>query len=127
MGTFMHHRNIRCKDKYSQGGFADSRHQEHNAIMNIAAIRKARGLTQTDLADMTKLAQPTISRAENGDDGTTLQVFRSIAAALNVALADLFVEGRSAAEQAILETFRQLPPDRQQGWLDLARVVLEDR
>jgi len=38
----------------------------HYSPMNISRIRKQRGLTQVDLAELTKLTQPTISRAERG-------------------------------------------------------------
>lgn len=92
--------------------------------MNIASIRKRRGLTQIDLAYMTKVTQPTISRAEKGDDSTTLATLKQIAAALDVELTDLFVPNRSDTEETLVRLFRSLPEDRQKGWLDLARVTV---
>lgn len=115
----MHKVNIHCKHDYSLHGFAHGEPAVHTErAMNIARLRKANGLTQTDLADMTGLSQATISRAEKGDDGVTLGHFKAIASALNVALGDLFSDNRTAVEQALLNAYRDLPPDRQKGWQD---------
>lgn len=97
-----------------------------NELMNITLLRKLRRLTQADLAHLANITQPTVSRAEKGDDGTTLGVFRAIAAALNVPLSDLFTEGRSRPEAELLEAFRGLSVERQRGWLDLARSVIAE-
>lgn len=91
--------------------------------MNIAALRKKRGWTQTDLAELSHLTQPTVSRAERGDDSTTMSTLKSIAAALDVPLADLFTNDRSSIEQELISAFRNLPQDRQMGWLDMARIA----
>lgn len=123
----MHHMNIHVKHGYLRDGFAVSQHMGHNGPMNIASIRKQRGLTQIDLAGMTKLTQPTISRAERGDDSTTMATIVSIAAALQVPVADLFSSDRTAAEMELLQHFRRLPPERQKGWLDMARLVDQDQ
>jgi transcriptional regulator with XRE-family HTH domain len=95
--------------------------------MNIQKIRNSRNINQIELAERCKLAQPTISRAERGDDGTTLGVFKSIAAALDVQLHDLFIPDRSQAEAELLAAFRRLPEDRQRGWLDMARLAAQDQ
>lgn len=95
--------------------------------MNIATLRRARGLTQIDLAEMTRLTQPTISRAERGDDSTTMATIKSIAAALEVQVEELFISERSALEMELLRIFRSLPADRQQGWLDMARLASSDQ
>jgi transcriptional regulator with XRE-family HTH domain len=91
--------------------------------MNIATLRKARRLTQIDLAEMAGVAQATISRAEAGEDGVTLGNFKAIARALDVRVADLFAEGRSAADQAVLTAYRSLSPERQQGWHDALGIA----
>jgi len=95
--------------------------------MNIANIRRLRGLTQTDLAEMASMTQPTVSRAEKSDDGSTLGIYKAIAAALNVSLSELFAENRVRAENELLAAFRQLTPDRQKGWLDMARLAIAER
>lgn len=92
--------------------------------MNIKRIRQLRGLTQVELSEMSGMTQPTVSRAEKADDGVTLGNFKAIAEALNVRLADLFADERSISEQVILETYRRLPPDRQRGWEEMARIAL---
>lgn len=94
--------------------------------MNIANLRRLRGLTQVDLAELAAITQPTVSRAEKGDDGSTLGVYRSIAAALGVGLADLFADDRTKAENELLRAFHQLPADRQRGWLDMARAAIAE-
>lgn len=124
MGDTMHHMNIHDKHRYACGGFAHAHHAVHNQrTMNIKRLRNAKGLTQNDLADMTGIAQATISRAEKGDDGVTLGNFKAIALALGVRLEDLFTDGRSAVEQALLSAYRDLPEDRQKGWQDALGIA----
>ena len=98
--------------------------QCHIHLMNMEAIRKSRGLTQEDLAGLAGVRQPTIARIENGSDSVTLRTLKEIARALEVTLADLFDEGRAAPETLLVQFFRSLPPERQAGWLDLARLGL---
>jgi len=90
---------------------------------NIARIRKARGLRQSDLAEMVGVKQPHISRVESGDEGPPLSLFRTIADALDVPLAALFSEARTDAEQALIDAFRTLPEGRREGWLEMARLA----
>lgn len=90
---------------------------------NIASLRKAKGLSQSDLAEMAGVEQPTISRMERGSDSVTLRVFTSVADALGVQLADLFVD-RTSAEQSLIEVYRSLPEDRKRGWQEMALLVL---
>lgn len=95
--------------------------------MNISSLRKDRGWTQADLAEMTKLTQPTISRAERGDDSSTMATLKSIAAALGVPLEALFTTERTTLESEFVRLFRQLSPERQQGWLDMAHLAAQGR
>ena len=94
---------------------------------NIAKIRRARGFSQEQLAVKVGLRQPHISRIEKGDEGVSLRVLNQIAEALEVSVADLFLPDRSELETALLNAFRQLPQDRQQGWIDMARMLLQDQ
>ncbi|WP_041670511.1 helix-turn-helix domain-containing protein [Cereibacter sphaeroides] len=126
MPLYMLHKNMRVKHSNSHCDFVRGGGAWHYRAMNIAHLRKLRGLTQTDLAAMTKMTQPTISRAERGDDGVTLGMFKAIAAALEVPLYDLFTDGRSKPEAELLHAFRAISPDRQRGWLDLARSVIAE-
>lgn len=89
---------------------------------NIAQYRKERGLSQVELADLAGVEQSTISKLERGSDSVTLRTMNAVANALGVDLADLFID-RSAAELMLVEAYRQLSPERQKGWLELAQAV----
>ncbi|MDB6177917.1 helix-turn-helix transcriptional regulator [Paracoccus sp. Z330] len=91
--------------------------------MNLKQIRLARGLTQKDVAEMADVEQPTVSKIEQGFDGVTLRTLNKIAEALDITLADLVGESRTGPENAILSAFRRLPPERQQGWIDMAEML----
>lgn len=98
----------------------------YNAAMKAAEIRKSKGLSQSELAEMVGVEQPTISRFERGNDGITLGLVREIARALEVPLSDLFEEDRTETEQALLQAFRKLSSERQRGWLDMAKTISQD-
>lgn len=119
---FMRIVNIHVKHDYSSRDLAIKCASGHTQLMNIEKIRRLRGLNQTELAEMANLSQPAISRAEKGADGVTLRQFRAISGALKVPLADLFQEDRSRKENELLDSFRQLGPDRQALWLEMSRT-----
>lgn len=60
---------------------------------NIAAIRKARGLKQADLARMLDVRPASISRYENEDSRLTVPLLRQIAEALDCDVSDLLSPG----------------------------------
>jgi len=97
----------------------------YDAAMRAAQIRRSKGLTQAELAQMIGVEQPTISRLEKGSDAVTLRLLREVAVALGVGLADLFIEDRSAQEEALLQVYRSLSPERQKGWLELAQALVK--
>lgn len=97
----------------------------YDAAMRATQIRRLRGLTQAELAEMIGVEQPTISRFEKGSEAVTLRLIRQVADALGVTVADLFLDERSAQEQALIDVYRALPPERQKGWLDLAATLLK--
>jgi transcriptional regulator with XRE-family HTH domain len=94
--------------------------------MNIENLRRLRGWNQNDLAEVSGLTQPDISRAEKGSDGMTLRKFKAIAGALNVPLADLFQDDRARSENELLDMFRRLPSDRQALWMEMSRTFVRD-
>lgn len=98
----------------------------YNVAMKAALIRRAKGLSQTDLAVLVGVEQPTISRFERGADGVTLGLVRDIARALDVPVSDLFADDRTETEQQLLLAFRRLSRERQQGWVDMATAVASD-
>ena len=119
----MHVMNMHGKYEYAWGGSEQSRRARYRAAMRIAEIRRARGLTQVELAARAGVEQATISRAEKGFEGTTLRALRGIAAALDVTLSDLVADEREESEAALLAAYRALPPAQRQGWLQLARAL----
>lgn len=98
----------------------------YNGYMKLATIRKARGLSQSELAELAHVEQPTISRIERGYDGVTLRILRQLAVALDISVHDLLSDERTAAEDALLKAFRSLPAERQQGWTDMAMAFAQD-
>lgn len=94
---------------------------------NVPHLRAARGLTQQELADLAGTTQPHISRLERGDEGVTLGMVYRIATALNVPVWELFADENTANERLIMDAFRALSHDRQEGWVDLATALLNQR
>ena len=113
----------RVKRFHPPGDFADHNCLVHNCAMNLTRIRKAKGLTQIDLAEAMGVTQSTVSRMERGDEGCALELFRRAAEVLSVSLGDMFSEDRSEAEAELVSFFRALPSDRQRHWLELAKVA----
>lgn len=99
----------------------------HIRLMNMEKIRKARGWTQGELGVLAGVSQPTIARIEGGSDSVTLRTLKDIAAALKVTMAQLFDDTTEVNETVVIQAYRSLPTDRQAGWVDMARVVMEDR
>jgi transcriptional regulator with XRE-family HTH domain len=95
--------------------------------MKINQIRKARGISQAEIAEMVGVTQATISKLENLDPGCTIGKYVEYAAALGVPLYELFADDRSLGESALISAFRRLPAERQAGWLDMARLAKDDR
>ena len=61
-------------------------------LAEYIALRKEKGLSQEDIARLTGIARPNISRIENGKFDPTLEVLTKLAAALNRKLEIHFVE-----------------------------------
>ena len=57
---------------------------------NIQCFRKARGLTQQELADRAGVEQKQVSRIERGEISPTVDTVAKIARALGVPIGDLF-------------------------------------
>lgn len=91
--------------------------------MNLARIRKAKGLTQYDLADMIGMTQPQIVRAEKMYPSAKLLTYQKCADALGVTLADIFSDSPSPVEAQLLAAFRRMSEEeraRLVAILDLA-------
>jgi transcriptional regulator with XRE-family HTH domain len=59
-------------------------------LTRLRAVRESRALTQAELAERSGVAQPTLSRLENGDAAARASTHRKLAKALRVRLTDLY-------------------------------------
>lgn len=64
-------------------------------LMEYVSLRKAKKLSQEDIAILTGIARPNISRIEKGKYDPTLEVLTKLASALNMKLEIRFVEKES--------------------------------
>lgn len=119
----MYIQSSRQATKYSCGVFEPSAEKcNHMLMLYVSKIRKAKGLTQAQLAELVGVSQAHISRLENGDDSASLKLIYEIAHALNVLPSDLFEE-RSAKEALLLEVFRSSSPEAQKMVLGMMEAV----
>lgn len=121
----MHDRYILVKYDYFQREFLMRASGIIMFAMRLAEIRRRKGFSQAKLGEAIGVEQATISRLENGYNNVTLGIVRRAADALEVPLSEIFSDPRSELEDQLIDFFRSLPPDRQQGWLDMARLVAE--
>ena len=113
-------RNMPVKHEYSQSAVEAARPRAHNVLMkNVRALRVARGLTQTQLAEMAGLNQATISKAERGEMNTTMETITAIATALRVEPVELF--DLPELQARALAAISAIDPERRAA----ALVVLE--
>lgn len=91
--------------------------------MNLARIRRDRGLSQAALGEMIGMDAATVNRAEKMHPSAKLATYQLCADALGVTLADIFAEDRTALETALLKAFRQVPESRHDELLAMIRLV----
>lgn len=95
----------------------------------IAKIRKARNLSQAQLAEVIDVAHETISRLERGVSIPSLKTLEKISHALNISLKDLFdfqyTPKASPAEKEILKIVTLLKT-KQVEEIRLASTILKD-
>ncbi|NHM28888.1 helix-turn-helix transcriptional regulator [Desulfofundulus sp. TPOSR] len=82
-----------------------------NVGARIKQLRKAKKLSQRELADLTSISQPVINRLENNTRAADVDSLKRICSALGITLAEFF------ADQA-----PELPPDIRQ-MIDVARKL----
>lgn len=95
-------------------------HKDTVSRMNIARLRKSKGWSQVELAEIAGTTQPTISRMEKGTGNETISLYREVASALEVPLYTLFLDDTGLAEINLVKAYRSLHPERQKGWQDMA-------
>lgn len=111
------------KPKIAHSAIVKGKPLKHNENMRLKQIRKSRGLTQDDLADMLGVNKSTIHRAEVMEKSSRLATYIAAAAVLNVTLADLFAQDRSDADLALLVIWRRLSPADQERALAMLELV----
>lgn len=74
--------------KEPAGGMSEE--ERKRLAANLQRLRKERGLTQQELADLASLEQKQISRIERGEISPVVDTVARIARALGVDLADMF-------------------------------------
>lgn len=117
---FMPDSYIPVKNKYNRRNFALVAVWPHNVFMkNLRAIRRARGLSQVELAEKVGCSQAMISKIEKGQANPTLDMIEAIAAALDTSPASVF--GLPELQQRALNALDRIDPDL----LPSALTVLE--
>lgn len=82
----------------------------------LAIARKARGFTQTELAELVGVTQPAINRSESGDRDPEPEVMAKLAATLGVT-ADLLTHGnRFRGALAVDAHIRRLKTTETSAW-----------
>lgn len=92
--------------------------------MNLARIRKARGLSQTDLAEMIGMDTASVSRAENMHKSAKLETYQLCAEALGITLADIFCDTIAPIERELVAAYRAAPESHRafEGLIDMAKA-----
>lgn len=99
-------------EHYSHGVVRAGLGRHKDQVKDVKRIRKARGLSQAELADMVGVTQGLISKIEHGDANPTLDTILRLASALQVSPAILF-GGLPDRHQHLIETFESLDPESQ--------------
>lgn len=116
----MTHRNMTVKHGYSYGSVALIGAAVDNVRMeNLRAIRKAKKMSQEELAEASGVSQGAISKIERGEMNITLETIMQIAKALDVHPVQLFP--LPELQRRALDAIQAIDPARQ----DAALTVLE--
>lgn len=99
-------------------GLADNASMKRTTLF-IRARRKAKGMTQEDLAGVSGVERSVISRIETGKMGYTSATLESLADALDCSVADLFKDPDAGAD--IVSIWDHIPTESR----DQARAVLQ--
>lgn len=67
----------------------------------IRELRKIKNLTTKELADMTKISQPVISRLETNNRAADIDLIKSICSVLEISLADFFAVETTALDPSL--------------------------
>jgi len=106
----------------------------HRLAERIVAMRKAKGMTQTDVANKLGITQQSFARYEAGQRRFPVSILPTLAEALDAGIEELLgipvkgKRGRTSQLERRFEKIRQLPKKDQEFVLQvLDRVTGEDR
>ena len=91
--------------------------------MRLKTLRKSRGYTQEELAHLSGVEQPTISRLESGNSSVTLKTLKDIAKALDYPVHFILMDDLGEDELNLLDTFRRISADSQETWKEMAQAA----
>jgi len=112
--------NIPVNTNYSSNRFHNGAVWQHTIFMkNVREIRKAKGLSQIELAEKVGCSQGMISKIEKGDANPTLDMIEAIADALETSPASVF--GLPELQQRAIHALERIDPSIQPS----ALIVLE--
>lgn len=95
--------------------------------LRLKEIRKERGLTTQQLADLAGMSQSYVSDIENGRKTLNARRMEQLATALGVSPLDLLADpGLSEKISRHLEVLRQLPEDDREAVMRHARGLLRE-
>lgn len=94
--------------------------------IRIEDIRKAKSISQAELAKRAGISRPYLSQLETGQRSLTVTRQHQIAAALGVPASELvdFDAPDGDDEEIILQAYREASPEQRQVLLALARALI---
>lgn len=94
--------------------------------LRIREARVAAGKKQREVAAELGISQPYFAQIERGERRLNTDYQEKLARILGVKATDLvdFEAPTPEDEAFLLDVFRHLPPDRREGWLDMARAAI---
>jgi len=93
--------------------------------LRIREAREAAGKKQREVAAELGISQPYFAQIERGERRLNTEYQERLARILGVKAVELvdFDAPSPDDETFLLDVFRSLPPERREGWLDMARAV----
>lgn len=91
--------------------------------LRIREVRRARGLTQEELAERVGISPRYLSRVEVGQQNPSIQTVAQLATALDIELSELFNFGHLGTEKELRQSLRRLTQERDVAKLRLALKV----
>ena len=98
--------------------------EDTGLMFQIVKFRRARGLTQEELADKIGSTQANISEIERGVHMPSIETLRKIAEVFDIEIVDLFERSEVAqAESEIVSIFSRLDANEKKKIIEIARIL----